>query len=68
MFRSVIIDAYFTRITSKMHTCVNDVTDIEVKPDGSWQKKLDDDRKSLGELGHWHLPNGTLCASVIIHY
>ncbi|KAF5822839.1 putative chromatin regulator PHD family [Helianthus annuus] len=61
---SVIIDPYFTRITSKMHSCGDDVTEIEVKPDGSWRAKSEDDRKSLGELGHWHLPDGTLCAPV----
>ncbi|KAD3337235.1 hypothetical protein E3N88_32755 [Mikania micrantha] len=59
---NVIIDPYFTRITSKMRNCGEDVTEIEVKPDGSWRAKSDDDRKSLGELGQWHLPDGTLCA------
>ncbi|KAL8204710.1 hypothetical protein R6Q57_010333 [Mikania cordata] len=58
---NVIIDPYFTRITSKMHNCGEDVTEIEVKTDGSWRAKSDDDRKSLGDLGHWHLPDGTLC-------
>ncbi|GJS31325.1 E3 SUMO-protein ligase SIZ1-like protein [Tanacetum coccineum] len=37
-------------------------TDIEVKPDGCWRVKPDGDYwKSLGDLGQWHLPDGTLC-------
>ncbi|KAI3511753.1 hypothetical protein L1887_18910 [Cichorium endivia] len=59
---NIIIDPYFTRITSKMLNCGEDVTEIEVKPDGSWRAKSEDDRKSLGELGQWHLPDGTLSA------
>ncbi|KAK9068657.1 hypothetical protein SSX86_012772 [Deinandra increscens subsp. villosa] len=58
----VIIDPYFTRITSKMRNCGEGVTEIEVKPDGSWRAKPGDERKSLGELGQWHLPDSTLCA------
>ncbi|XP_076917522.1 E3 SUMO-protein ligase SIZ1-like [Bidens hawaiensis] len=58
---NVIIDPYFTRITSKMRNCGEDVTEIEVKPDGSWRAKSEDDRKGLGDLGQWHLPDGTLC-------
>ncbi|KAJ9555596.1 hypothetical protein OSB04_010210 [Centaurea solstitialis] len=58
---SVIIDPYFTRITAKMRNCGEDITEIEVKPDGSWRAKADNDQKSLGELGQWHLPNGNLC-------
>ncbi|CAH1441599.1 unnamed protein product [Lactuca virosa] len=61
---NVIIDPYFTLITSKMRNCGEDVTEIEVKPDGSWRAKSEDDRKSLGELGQWHLPDGTLCVGV----
>ncbi|KAI3743208.1 hypothetical protein L1987_60914 [Smallanthus sonchifolius] len=61
---NVIIDPYFTCITSKMSNCGEDVTEIEVKPDGSWRAKSDDDRKNLGDLGQWHLPDGTLCAPV----
>ncbi|XP_024982905.1 E3 SUMO-protein ligase SIZ1-like isoform X3 [Cynara cardunculus var. scolymus] len=61
---NIIIDPYFTRITSKMSNCGEDLTDIEVKPDGSWRAKAEDDRKSLGDLGQWHLPDGTLCVPV----
>ncbi|KAI3822860.1 hypothetical protein L1987_10459 [Smallanthus sonchifolius] len=56
----VIIDPYFTRITTKMRNCGEDVTEIEVKPDGSWRVKAENDQKSLGQLGQWHLPDGTL--------
>nr|GEU79704.1 E3 SUMO-protein ligase SIZ1-like [Tanacetum cinerariifolium] len=58
---NIIIDPYFTPITSKMRDCGEDLTEIEVKPDGSWRVKPDGDRKSLGDLGQWHLPDGTLC-------
>ncbi|KAL1545189.1 SUMO ligase siz1 [Salvia divinorum] len=60
----IIIDAYFNRITSKMQHCGEDVAEIEVKPDGSWCVKAESDRQGLGELGLWHSPNGTLCASM----
>ncbi|KAJ0497841.1 putative chromatin regulator PHD family [Helianthus annuus] len=57
----VIIDPYFTRITAKMRNCGEDVTGIEVKPDGCWRVKAEQhDLKSLGQLGQWHLPDGTL--------
>ncbi|KAK9072596.1 hypothetical protein SSX86_009031 [Deinandra increscens subsp. villosa] len=56
----VIIDPYFSRITTKMQTCGEDVTEIEVKPDASWRVKAENDQKSLGQLGQWHLPDGTL--------
>ncbi|KAL0460228.1 UNVERIFIED_CONTAM: E3 SUMO-protein ligase SIZ1 [Sesamum latifolium] len=58
----IIIDPYFNRITSK--NCGEDVAEIEVKPDGSWRAKAEGDRKGLGELGLWHLPDGSICASV----
>ncbi|XP_011089337.1 E3 SUMO-protein ligase SIZ1 isoform X2 [Sesamum indicum] len=60
----IIIDPYFNRITSKMRNCGEDVAEIEVKPDGSWRAKAEGDRKGLGELGLWHLPDGTICPSV----
>lgn len=59
----LIIDPYFNRITTKLKNCGEDVTEIEVKPDGSWRVKMDGDRISLGDLGQWHLPNGDLCLS-----
>lgn len=61
---NVIIDPYFTRITTKMRNCGEDVTEIEVKPDGCWRVKAENDKKKLGELGEWHLPNGTLSTPI----
>ncbi|XP_074366572.1 E3 SUMO-protein ligase SIZ1-like isoform X2 [Apium graveolens] len=58
---NVIIDPYFNRITSKMRTCGEDVTEIEVKPDGSWRVKPVNERRCLGDLTHWHFPDGSLC-------
>ncbi|CAN6863108.1 unnamed protein product [Brassica oleracea] len=55
----VIVDPYFNRITSKMKHCDEDVTEIEVKPDGSWRVKSKKER----ELSQWHLPDGSLCPS-----
>lgn len=40
-----------------------DVSNIEVKPDGSWRAKLEGDHKTLGELGLWHSPDGTISPS-----
>ncbi|XAR60257.1 hypothetical protein NMG60_11033542 [Bertholletia excelsa] len=61
---NVIIDPYFNSITSKMKDCGEDVTEIEVKPDGSWRAKAESDRRDLGDLGLWHLPDGRICAPV----
>ncbi|KAL2541116.1 E3 SUMO-protein ligase SIZ1 [Abeliophyllum distichum] len=60
----IIIDPYFNRITSKIRNCGEDVNEIEVKPDGSWRAKTEGDRRALGELGLWHLPDGNLCPSM----
>ncbi|XWS71319.1 hypothetical protein CRYUN_Cryun03dG0128000 [Craigia yunnanensis] len=61
----VIIDPYFNRITSKMRNCGEDITEIEVKPDGSWRAKAksEHERRELGDLAQWHSPDGTLCGS-----
>ncbi|XP_022752449.1 E3 SUMO-protein ligase SIZ1-like [Durio zibethinus] len=62
---NVIIDPYFNRITSKMRNCGEDITEIEVKPDGSWRAKAksENERRELGDLAQWHSPDGTLCGS-----
>ncbi|CAA2998183.1 E3 SUMO- ligase SIZ1 isoform X1 [Olea europaea subsp. europaea] len=60
----IIIDPYFNRITSKIKNCGEDVNEIEVKPDGSWRAKTEGDRRALGELGLWHLPDGSLSPSM----
>ncbi|KAJ4910979.1 E3 SUMO-protein ligase SIZ1 [Raphanus sativus] len=61
----VIVDPYFNRITSKMMHCDEEVTEIEVKPDGSWRvkSKKESERRELGELSQWHAPDGSLCPS-----
>ncbi|XP_038682970.1 E3 SUMO-protein ligase SIZ1-like isoform X2 [Tripterygium wilfordii] len=59
----IIVDPYFNRITSKMRHCGEDVTEIEVKPDGSWRAKMrnESERRELGELAQWHTPDGAIC-------
>ncbi|KAI3919698.1 hypothetical protein MKW92_032269 [Papaver armeniacum] len=54
----MIIDPYFNRITAMMGRCGEDVTEIDVKPDGSWRAK--NDREHL-DLAQWHFPDGSLC-------
>ncbi|KAG8644574.1 E3 SUMO-protein ligase SIZ1 isoform X2 [Manihot esculenta] len=58
---NVIIDPYFNRITSKMLHCGEDITEIEVKPDGSWRVKTrtEAERRDVGELAQWHYPDGS---------
>ena len=62
---NIIIDPYFNRITSRMTNCGEEVTDIEVKPDGSWRVKTksESERLELGNLAQWHFPDGSLCVS-----
>ncbi|KAI4385501.1 hypothetical protein MLD38_003520 [Melastoma candidum] len=64
---SIIIDPYFNRITSLMRHCGEDVTEIEVKPDGSWRAKTktETERRELGDLVQWHLPDSTLVSSTV---
>ncbi|KAK8513378.1 hypothetical protein V6N12_052570 [Hibiscus sabdariffa] len=61
----ITIDPYFNRITSKMRNCGEDITEIEVKPDGTWRAKAKSEskRRELGDLAQWHCPDGTLCGS-----
>lgn len=48
-----------------MINCGEDVTEVEVKPDGSWRVKAksESERLDLGNLAQWHFPNGSLCVS-----
>ncbi|XP_047976449.1 E3 SUMO-protein ligase SIZ1-like [Salvia hispanica] len=62
-WENIIIDPYFNRISHKMRDAGEDVTEIEVKPDGCWRAKADGDRRGLGELGLWHLYDGSICSS-----
>ncbi|KAJ4725993.1 E3 SUMO-protein ligase SIZ1 [Melia azedarach] len=61
---NIIIDPYFNRITSKMRNCGEDITEIEVKPDGSWRVKTrsESERREVVDLAFWHFPDGSLCA------
>ncbi|CAO2812943.1 unnamed protein product [Amaranthus hypochondriacus] len=56
---TLVIDPYFNRITNMMHSCGEDSSEIEVKPDGSWRVKSDNERRD--DLWQWHLPDGGLC-------
>lgn len=49
-----------------MWNCGEDITDIEVKPDGSWRvkTKTEADRRDVGELAQWHYPDGSLCEPI----
>ncbi|CAA7030955.1 unnamed protein product [Microthlaspi erraticum] len=62
----MIVDPYFNRITSKMRRCDEELTEIEIKPDGSWRGKFknESERRELGELSRWHDPDGSLSPTV----
>ncbi|KAJ8768699.1 hypothetical protein K2173_023603 [Erythroxylum novogranatense] len=62
---SIIIDPYFNRITSKMRHCSEDMTEIEVKSDGTWRVKTksEAERRDIGELAQWHNSDSTLCVA-----
>lgn len=57
---NVIIDPYFNRITSMMLKCNEDVTEVDIKPDGCWRAK---NEAEFRELAQWHLPDGSLCST-----
>lgn len=56
------MDPYFNRITSKMRHLDEELTEIEMKPDGSWRGKFknESERRDLGALSQWHKPDGSL--------
>ncbi|CAL0334048.1 unnamed protein product [Lupinus luteus] len=62
---NIIVDPYFNRITSKMMRCGEEVTEVEVKLDGSWRVKVksESERLELGNLAQWHSPDGSVCVS-----
>ncbi|CAL0324221.1 unnamed protein product [Lupinus luteus] len=62
---NIIIDPYFNRITKMMTNCGEEVTEVEVKPDGSWRVKVkgESGRRELGNLAQWHCPDGSLSVS-----
>lgn len=65
---NVIIDPYFNRITSMMRHCGEDVTEVELKPDGSWRvkSKSEIEHRELGDFAQWHLPDGSLCVPTAV--
>ncbi|KAK7262353.1 hypothetical protein RJT34_29921 [Clitoria ternatea] len=62
---NIIVDPYFNRITSMMMNCSEEITEVEVKPDGSWRVKAksEGERLEVGNLSQWHLPDGSLTVS-----
>ncbi|GMH12526.1 hypothetical protein Nepgr_014367 [Nepenthes gracilis] len=58
----IIIDPYFNRITSMMQSYGEDSTEIEVKPDGSWRVKADNEHRCQRQ---WHFPDGSLYENVV---
>ncbi|KAL7587619.1 hypothetical protein Lser_V15G36349 [Lactuca serriola] len=56
----IIIDPYLNRIVKMMQACDEDVTEIEVKSDGSWRTRLS---RPFMDLERWHLPEGSLSTS-----
>ncbi|XP_068500494.1 E3 SUMO-protein ligase SIZ1-like isoform X3 [Phaseolus vulgaris] len=62
---NIIIDPYFNRITTLMKDCGEEITEVEVKPDGFWRVKVknESERRELGTLAHWHRPDGSLFVS-----
>ncbi|XP_076926533.1 E3 SUMO-protein ligase SIZ1-like [Bidens hawaiensis] len=56
----IIIDPYLNRVVKMMQPCDEDVTDIEVKSDGSWRVKI---ARPFMDLEKWHIPDGSLSVS-----
>ncbi|KAJ4977643.1 hypothetical protein NE237_008423 [Protea cynaroides] len=57
---NLIIDPYFNCITTMMRDCGEDVNEIDVRPDGSWRVKNENERRDLVQ---WHSPDGSLCVT-----
>ncbi|KAL8218238.1 hypothetical protein R6Q57_021611 [Mikania cordata] len=57
---NIIIDPYLNRIVKMMEPCDEDVTEIEVKSDGSWRVKIG---HPFMDLEKWHISDGSLCVS-----
>ncbi|KAG2729965.1 hypothetical protein I3843_01G267300 [Carya illinoinensis] len=54
----IIIDPYFNRITTMMRHCGEDITEINVKADGSWSAKT---KGAFSDLAQWHFPDSSFC-------
>eukprot|EP01018_Ginkgo_biloba_P022238 Gb_39019 [translate_table: standard] len=55
---NIIIDPYFNRITSSMKSYPEDVTEVEVNPNGCWRPKLEGEARFIEQ---WHFPDGSIC-------
>ncbi|KAH9660932.1 E3 SUMO-protein ligase SIZ1 [Citrus sinensis] len=60
----VVADSIGVNLRCPMRNCGEDITELEVKPDGSWRVKTrsESDRREIGDLASWHFPDGSLCA------
>eukprot|EP01018_Ginkgo_biloba_P009947 Gb_29862 [translate_table: standard] len=56
--QNIIIDPYFSRIASAIKSYPEEVTEVEVKPDGSWRPKLGGEARFHEK---WHFPDGSIC-------
>ncbi|XP_043700650.1 E3 SUMO-protein ligase SIZ1-like isoform X2 [Telopea speciosissima] len=59
---NLIIDPYFNCITTLMRDCGEDVNDIDVRPDGSWRVRNENERRDLAQ---WHSPDGSICVTEV---
>ncbi|KAL3334204.1 hypothetical protein AABB24_030783 [Solanum stoloniferum] len=59
----VVADFITVNLRCPLQTCGEEVSEIEVKPNDSWRAKAEGDQRSIGDLGRWHLPDGTLIES-----
>ncbi|KAF8369573.1 hypothetical protein HHK36_032399 [Tetracentron sinense] len=55
MFSIISVNCF--NLVGQMRYCGEDVTEIDVKPDGSWRAKIENEHRDLAE---WHLADGTL--------
>jgi hypothetical protein len=51
------IKTFFVYLVGQMRHCGEDITEINVKPDGSWSAKT---RGEYSDLAEWHLPDGSI--------
>lgn len=54
---NIVIDQYFSHISSVMKNYPEDVCEVEVKPDASWRPKLEGEARYHQQ---WRLPDGSL--------
>ncbi|XP_021715823.1 E3 SUMO-protein ligase SIZ1-like [Chenopodium quinoa] len=56
----IIVDPFFNLILKKMRSCGEELTEIDMKPDGSWRVK---NAREVGDLAQWHGPDGLVQVS-----